>query len=267
MDVSAFPHASSQVSDHIRASITRRPHERVGPFLAAFDPHSTDIWRNYAVPDDNARPGRPEVAALVALFEQHNRTPRLEYVPATAPEVESALTAAGFTVEGRPPVMVSTPEVTLTPRSPAGITLGFATGDRELLEAATVQHVAYGQPEPAGPHDVARLRATVARGGLVAVARDAASGTVVGSGLLARNGPPGTTGELAAVGVLPGYRRRGVASAVSVHLAAAAHDRGVRLVWLEAAPEEERIYLRAGFVVAGQKLWISLRDAATPVTV
>ena len=33
----------------------------------------------------------------------------------------------------------------------------------------------------------------------------------------------------------------------------------MRLVWLEAAPEEEQIYLRAGFIVAGQKLWISLR--------
>ena len=147
----------------------RRDHEqnpRAGrSLLVAFDIHSANIWRNYAVPDDDARPSRPDVAGLVALFEQRDRTPRLEYVSTAAPDVESALTAAGFTVEGRPPVMVSTPDVALTPRSPAGITLGFATDDHQLLEAATVQHVAYGQPDPPGPHDVARLRATVARGG------------------------------------------------------------------------------------------------------
>jgi ribosomal protein S18 acetylase RimI-like enzyme len=56
-----------------------------------------------------------------------------------------------------------------------------------------------------------------------------------------------------------GFRRRGVASAVSVHLARAAHQHGMRLVWLEAAPEEEQIYTSAGFITAGQKLWISLR--------
>jgi predicted acetyltransferase len=72
-------------------------------------------------------------------------------------------------------------------------------------------------------------------------------------------GPLDTTGELAAVGVPPQFRRRGVASAVSVHLARAAHDKGVRPVWLEAALDEEQIYTRAGFIIAGQKLWISLR--------
>jgi ribosomal protein S18 acetylase RimI-like enzyme len=259
MDVSVFPHVPKLVSNHIHAAITSRTHERVGPFLAAFDTHTTDVWRNYAVPDDDATPSRHDVSALVAAFTRHHRTPRLEYVSTAAPEVESALTAAGFAVEGRPPIMVSTPDVVLTPRAPAGITLGFATDDSQLFEAATVQHEAYGQPDPPGPHDVARLRATVARGGLVAVARDGASGTVIGTGLVDRTMTLDRIGELAAVGVLPQFRRRGVASAVSVHLARAAHEQGVRLVWLEAAPEEEQIYVQAGFVIAGQKLWISLR--------
>jgi GNAT superfamily N-acetyltransferase len=259
MSVPVYSHVPTTVSDHIRAAITGRPHVRVGPFLAAFDPHSADVWRNYAVPDDGATPGPSDVDALISLFRQHNRVPRLEYVPATAPAVEPALAAAGFAVEGRPPVMVSTPDVVLTPRVPAGVTLGLATDDRRLLDAATVAHHAYRQPDPVGPHDVGRLRATVARGGLVAVAHDIASGTAIGSGLVDRAGPLESVGELAAVGVLTPFRRRGVASALSVHLARAAHERGIRLVWLEAAPEEERIYVTAGFVTAGQKLWISLR--------
>lgn len=258
MNASVFSHVPEMVSDHIRASITRRSHERVGPFVAAFDPHTADIWRNYAVPDHDAAPSRHDVAALIALFEQHDRIPRLEYVPTAAPEVEPALTAAGFTVEGRTPVMVSTPEVVLTPREPEGITLELATDDTQLLEAAVVQHDAYLNPEPPGPHDVDRLRATVARGGLVGMARDVASGIVVGTGLVDRTGPDDTIGELAAVGVSTPFRRRGVASAVTVHLARAAHAHGMRLVWLEAHEDEQQLYARAGFVTAGEKLWISL---------
>jgi ribosomal protein S18 acetylase RimI-like enzyme len=247
------------VSDHIRASVARRGARRVGPFLAGFDAHSDNPWRNYAVPDDGATPSRSDIDALVALFEQQHRIPRLEYVPIAAPEVEAALTAAGFTVEGRLPVLVSTVDIELTPRRPAGITVEPVTTDEDLLAAAAVQHDAYGQAQPAGPHDVARLRATVDRGGLVAVARDAETGTAVGSGLVDRIGPDTATGELAAVGVLGAYRRRGIASALSASLARTAHAHGMSVVWLEAEPEEESIYRRTGFPIAGRKLWMSRR--------
>jgi GNAT superfamily N-acetyltransferase len=147
MDVSVFSHVPDLGSRHIHAVLTGRPHERVGPFVAAFDAHTTDIWRNYAAPDDDATPNG---------------------------------------------------------------------------------------------HDVDR------------------TGTL------------DSVGELAAVGVLAHFRRRGVASAVSVYLARAAaaqpvrlareaDEQAVRLVWLEAAPEEEQIYARAGFIVVKQKLWISMR--------
>jgi ribosomal protein S18 acetylase RimI-like enzyme len=251
---------SSLVADHIRGALARRPHHRVGPFLASFDPYSDNPWRNYAAPDSGARPTHTDVEALITLFEQHHRIPRLEYVPADAPHVEDTLTAAGFTVEGRPPVMVSTVDTPLSPHDPSGIALTVATGDDLLYAAATVQHEAYQQePEPAGPHDVDRLRAAVARGGLVVVAHDTASGVAVGSGLVDRISPHSGTGELAAVGVLAPYRRRGIASAMSAFLARTAHAHGMALVWLEAAPEEEPAYRRTGFPVAGRKLWMSRR--------
>jgi ribosomal protein S18 acetylase RimI-like enzyme len=155
--------------------------------------------------------------------------------------------------------MVSTVDIELVPRDPAGVTFELATTDDDLLAAVTVQHDAYGQAQPAGPHDVARLRATVDRGGLVAVAWDTATGTAVGSGLVDRIGPDTATGELAAVGVLVAHRRRGIASALSALLARTAHAHGMSLVWLEAEPEEESIYGRTGFPIAGQKLWMSRR--------
>jgi ribosomal protein S18 acetylase RimI-like enzyme len=247
---------AGQVAGYIRASAVHRA-ERVGPFLASFDPYSANPWRNYAVPDDGARPTPAEVAALVNRFAAKGRTPRLEYVPQTAPEVEQSLRAAGFTVEGRVPVLVSRPGQLPDRPVPEGITLTLATADPDLLDAATVQHEAYGEPSPPGEGDLSRLRATVARGGLVAVARDARTGAAVGSGLL--NGPIDGIDELAAVGVREPCRRRGIAGALTVFLANAGHDRGVRLVWLEAEAREERIYRALGFLDAAEKIWISLR--------
>jgi GNAT superfamily N-acetyltransferase len=252
--VSASP--AGLVSGYIRASAGRRA-ERIGPFLASFDPYTANPWRNYAVPDDDARPTPAEVAALVDGFAARDRMPRLEYVTQSAPEVEQVLRTAGFTVEGRVPVLVSRPGSLPDRPVPEGIALTLAITDPDLLDAATVQHDAYGEPTPPGEGDLSRLRATVARGGLVAVARDARTGTAVGSGLL--NGPIDGTDELAAVGVREPYRRRGIAGALTVFLANAGHDRGVRLVWLEAEPREERIYRALGFVDATEKIWMSLR--------
>jgi ribosomal protein S18 acetylase RimI-like enzyme len=256
MSVSSHEDVPRLVAHYIRDAITRRPHhERVGPFVAAFDSTSANPWRNYAVPDDAARPSPADVAALIALFEARGRLPRLEYVPSTAPQVEAALTAQGFTVEGRSPVMVSVPGSLPAAEPPDEVTLRPATTDDDLLAAATVQHRAYDEPEPPGPHDLARLRSCVERGGLVVLATT--NGDAVGSGLV--DAPIDGVGELAAIGVLEPLRRRGIATALSLHLAAAAHDRGTRLVWLEAEPEEENIYLRAGFTPAARKLWISRR--------
>ncbi|GAA5194917.1 GNAT family N-acetyltransferase [Rugosimonospora acidiphila] len=256
MDNSVAGPEPGLVSRYIRASITTGSHERIGPFVAGFDAHSTNPFRNYAVPDDGARPAPEEVAALVAAFVHRGRTPRLEYVPGAAVGVEPALSAAGFTVEGRVPVLVSRPGSLPDRPAPEGIGLSLATADDSLFAAAEVQHEAYGEPAPPGEADLSRLRATVRRGGLVALARDLATGAAVGSGLL--NGPIDGVDELAAVGVREPYRRQGVAGALTVFLAQAGHERGVRLVWLEAESHEQRIYRSIGFVDAAEKVWMSL---------
>jgi GNAT superfamily N-acetyltransferase len=257
MDDSTAMSVSGLVSSYIRASVTNRSTERIGPFLASFDPYSASPWRNYAVPDDGARPAPEEVAALVDVFVHRGRTPRLEYVPQSAPEVEPALRAGGFTVEGRVPVLVSRPGSLPDRPAPEGIAITLATSDGDLLDAATVQHDAYGEPAPPGDGDMSRLRATLRRGGLVVLARDAGTGEAVGSGLL--NGPLHGVDELAAVGVREPYRRRGIAGAMTVYLAQAGHRGGVRLIWLEAETREERIYRSLGFVGAAEKIWMSLR--------
>jgi GNAT superfamily N-acetyltransferase len=259
MDAPALPQIPALIAAHMRAAASSRPGGRTGPFLIGLDAHSDDPMRNYAVPDAGARPGSGDVDALIAFFRDRHRIPRLEYIEEDAPLTWPALAAAGFTIERRTPVMTATPATRLTPRSPAGITVRQAVGDADLAAAAAVQHHAYQMPHPPGAHDIARLTRLTGRGGLVAVAVDESSGTVAGTGLIDVATDRPAAGELAAVGVLARFRRRGIASALSAHLARTALSEGIGLVFLEAEPEEEQIYRRTGFTDATTKIWASIR--------
>lgn len=248
------------VAGYIRAGLRRSSVVRVGPFSVLYDPATDNVWRNYAVPDDGATPDAEDVAALVAWFRARGRTPRLEYVPAAAPAVEGVLREAGFVVEGRPPLMACRPGEMVKPPAVDGVTVAVVAADGDLHDVADAQHAAYGEPEPPGPADVARLRATVDCGGVVVLARDTDAGEPIGGGLC--TAPVDGISELAAVGVITSHRRRGIATAVTALLTETAHARGARLVWLEPAGEREAaVYARVGFRTSGHKLWISLPDA------
>jgi predicted N-acetyltransferase YhbS len=254
MPSSTFP---ALLAAYMRAAAGRRPGSRVGPFAVGLDAHSDNPFRNFAVPDENACPDEGQVSALIDYFRRNQRTPRLEYIEQSAPRLLPMLIAAGFVVERRTPVMIATQDTVLTARSPAGITVRQAADDTDLAGSAAVQHHAYEVPHPPGPADIARMTRLIQRGGIVVVAVDE-SGAVVGTGLVdVAEEYPGV-GELAAVGVLTAYRRRGIASAVSVALATGAHKHGTELVFLEAEPAEEQIYRRSGFTDVTAKIWVSI---------
>ncbi len=59
----------TRIQSYLRALASRRPDTaRVGPFLAALDPHSDNPYRNYALPDDGAAPSPADVGALIAAI-------------------------------------------------------------------------------------------------------------------------------------------------------------------------------------------------------
>jgi GNAT superfamily N-acetyltransferase len=255
MPASTYP---ALLAAYMRAAAGRRSGSRVGPFAVGLDAHSDNPFRNFAVPDENACPDDGQINTLIDYFRRNQRTPRLEYIEQSAPQLLPALITAGFVVERRTPVMIATPDTVLSARSPAGITVRPAADDADLAGSVTVQHHAYEVPDSPGPPDIARMTGLIRRGGIVVVAVDDDSGAVVGTGLVdVAEEYPGV-GELAAVGVLTAYRRRGIASAVSVALATGAHDHGTGLVFLEAEPAEEQIYRRSGFTDATTKIWVSI---------
>jgi ribosomal protein S18 acetylase RimI-like enzyme len=173
MGVSVQPHLLGRVAAYLQSGNADR--EPIGPFLVGFTPHTTSPWLNYAVPVPGADPTPREVAALVAAFERRGLLPRLEYLPGTAPRVEPALAPAGFTVEGRPPVLACLAGQARVAAAPPGIGCELAAAPQVLRQVLAVQHEAFGEPPP-GPHDLDRAVRTVQRGGLVGLAREVAHG-------------------------------------------------------------------------------------------
>jgi ribosomal protein S18 acetylase RimI-like enzyme len=231
---------------------------QIGPFLATFNRDTDNPFLNYAIPADDAVPSRADIDALVDAYRQRNRKPRLEYIPSIAPAVEPALVSAGFEVELRTPLMTYASARLVA--EPDGIELVTATSDDDLGDASAVQWEAYEETEPMPQSAVDGLRRTLDAGGIVVLARDAASREAAGAGLC--TGPYDRTTELAAVAVRERFRRRGIAAAMTHRLTAEALARGIDNVFLMAdGPAEERIYARVGFETISEVLHISLKSA------
>jgi GNAT superfamily N-acetyltransferase len=242
------------VHDYLRALVAARAIS-VGPFLVGFDDHDAGLFRNYAIPGDDAKPTEAQIAELVAVFTGRSRTPRLEYLPGLCPEVEPGLLAAGFVTERRLPVLSCSPTAVIARTAPEGIRLSLARTDVELRQVAEAQNEAYGQQETTD-HDVARLRGTVERGGLVAMALDTSTGLGVGGGLCAA--PHFGVCELAAIGVRAPYRRRGIAAGLTSLLTRACASANITTPFLTPLGEaEERIYRSVGYRPATEMLHIS----------
>jgi GNAT superfamily N-acetyltransferase len=246
------PDLDRRIQAYLRAFALRMPDcERAGPFLASFDPESANPYRNYAVPDDDALPDHGHVVALTEMFLRRSRVPRLEYVTNAAPGVERVLIANGFAIEKRFPVLVCTPGAVREGHAD-GIAVDITADESAIVAAAEVGAIAYGSEVHAEP-----FRRLVAQGGVLAIARDPASGIAVGAGMAT----PLHDGvcEVAGIGVIPSHRRRGIAGQLTAAVSREAFGRGATLAWLTPGHDEaERIYERAGFARASEQLHISM---------
>jgi ribosomal protein S18 acetylase RimI-like enzyme len=233
---------------------------RVGAFTVLLNPATTLRYLNYAIPDDGAAPEAAEVAALVAAFRTADRMPRVEFLPSVAPALEARLTAQGWTVEDRLPLMTCTTESVRDLPAPDGVLIEAPVGDAALLEMAGLQHDIFEDPEPADGRTVTRLRDTLSRGGRALVARDAATGGMIGA---AQTVPPaGGATEVVGVVVAPSHRRRGLAAATVSALARQCFGGGLATVFLEAAPGADGAYRNAGFLQTSSSVHISLESDA-----
>jgi GNAT superfamily N-acetyltransferase len=252
-----------QLQKYLRGAAARdRDVERIGPFLATFDPHSTIPYLSYAIPDDGARPTLADVAALVDAYSRHDRLPRLEYLPVAAPDVEAALLAGGFVVDARLAVMTCAVDAVVDLARDDGIVITPPTTDEDFRTMRAAQHAAFGEiveghTDDGGDDDeLVRERQRLADGGLALLARDLAIGAVVGGGVATVPGD-GVT-EVAGIGVLESHRRRGIAGAITASLTRAAHAAGTTTVWLTPGHDgAHRVYARAGFTDTTSQVHLS----------
>jgi ribosomal protein S18 acetylase RimI-like enzyme len=126
-----------------------------------------------------------------------------------------------------------------------------------LGEIASVAFASPGTAISAAGLDEVRQRAALADATAVALQRERINSgrTVMSVALLdgqpvgiGSHQPVGPVTEITGVGVLPAFRRRGIAMAVTAHLVDGALQRGVETVFLSAADEATaRVYARIGF--------------------
>jgi GNAT superfamily N-acetyltransferase len=203
----------------------------------------------------------PDDVTAVLDRQRELGVPRaLEWVAETTPSLLAAARGAGMTVEecpllllegrpGSPPqprpaadvriVHADDPQLGLVR---AAVNVGFGTAGTGIGEASVAERDADAAAHPDGAD---RIAAVMAAGLSVMAGAFVDRVGPVGGG---NHNPRGEVTEVVGVGVLPAYRRRGIAAAVTAVLARHALDDGVSTVFCSAQDEAvARVYASVGF--------------------
>jgi ribosomal protein S18 acetylase RimI-like enzyme len=178
-----------------------------------------------------------------------------EWVAETTPGLAAAAQEAGLAVT-RYPLMVLGPagRAVYADAEPADVRVVDVKDDLAVLNA--IGHVAFGAPGAAvGPEGLEAAMAQVKRDPAALAAQQArlragqtimvaawVEGQPVG---IASHQPVQSVTEIVGVGVLPAFRRRGIASLLTRRLVEDALERGIRTVFLSAF--HRGVYERLGF--------------------
>lgn len=205
-------------------------------------------------------PGEPAdwteaVADMVAVFAQHGKRSRLEFIADLHPNLAAALERAGLVCERRDPVMVlPTADLPPAPNPQSHAHYRRLTADNEALLRAhlTQQSIAFGgsgeDEDALGwlPNLQRGLAEGLVMGAVLEQAGELLSGAVIQMG----EGP----GELAGVWTAPQWRSRGLAFSLCRQLLAEYAALGHKTCWLSAAEGAQRLYEKLGFVTVGTQL-------------
>ena len=218
-------------------------------------------WPFYARPrlDRNTDPTMVEIRAVLARQSKLGVPQALEWVHESAPTFGEVTRAAGMTVHECPLLVL---ESLAEPRPTDGEVRLMDADDAELGAVNAAIGVAFGTPgtavaEPgvAERDDAASSRSEALRrsftvdalgeGRTVRVGAFVDGAGAVGGG---SHNPRGEVSEIVGVGVLPAFRRRGLAAAVAHLLARQALDHGVTTVFCGAESiDVARVYESVGF--------------------
>lgn len=229
--------------------------EEIGPFTLFVNPGPG--WRYYARPRLGATTFTAADVTRVLERQRALGVPEsFEWTADVTPALRAAAEAAGLSVAEYP--LMALLDEGQPPRVPEGVTLRLLTPDDDLARIGAVAAVAFGVPGTAtgaeGVDTLARaelapalsdfVRERLRAGHTVTAAAFTAEGPVA----TGSHQPVGSVSEVAGVGTLPAYRRRGLGAAITGLLVEDARRRGVRTIFLTAAGEDvARIYQQLGF--------------------
>jgi ribosomal protein S18 acetylase RimI-like enzyme len=226
-------------------------------------------WPYYARPTRGARDVSTDHVCAVRARQRALGLPEsFEWIDELTPSMRQAAKKAGLRVISHP-LMVLSGHVPPGRAGAAGAVRMIGADDPELARMQAVQMIAFGAPGMApGPGDTADrdvmipavdptslelVRDRMRRGRLLFAAGFAPGhdGPVAVGGCQVLAG----VAEIVGVGTLPVVRRRGLATAVTARLGAAALARGAETVFLSAADEQvARMYERLGFLRVGTSM-------------
>lgn len=254
--------------EHIQAQLrvsaaTVHETESIGPFTCFFNADDDAPWSNYAMPDrPESRDLSESIAQVVDCFEHWHRQPRFEFLADYAPSLADALESAGF-VQADSNVLSACSAETLVPaRTVEGLAIEEVAVEADaeapierLQDFVTVQGRAFaGDDRPRATREEAEKFRD--RFSTVRIFLGCLNGTPIGAGSLtmAHDG----LAEVAGIATLSAYRRRGVAAAMTEHIAREAFASGISALFLTAADEgAARVYCRVGFQPQGRALTYS----------
>ena len=218
-------------------------------------------WPFYARPrlDRSTEPTTDQVLAVLARQGKLGVPQALEWVHETTPSMVETVRAAGMAVHKCPLLVLGS---LVNPRPADGRVRLMGADDAALGTAQAAISVAFGTPgtavaeagvverddEAASSGAAHRLAFTVnglREGRTVQVGAFVEGAGAVGGG---SHNPRGEVSEIVGVGVLPAFRRRGLAGAIAHLLARQALDNGVTTIFCGAeSADVARVYERVGF--------------------
>lgn len=216
----------------------------VGPFAVVLHRYSDTWYLSYATPLEPlpADPGAA-IQAVLAVFAEHGRVPGFEWIDELCPGLDDALVAAGLPPAHHEPLLVVDPDEVAVPEIP-GARVRLVDAAEDLRPVLHVSHTAMPELGAVTPAELQRVAAEIRSGQRIQAAADAGGDPVA----VGDCSPAGGVAEVAGVGTLPDFRRRGLAGLVTATLALEAFARGVEVVYLTAAtPAAARVYERVGF--------------------